>query len=111
MDEILLKLVEIAKETPVIKRIWVFGSRFKNTHNSNSDLDIAVEVEWVSGEQLGCCEDTFSLWCAASPKFEERMKAECPWTLDLQQYAGQKDTPKIHRYLEECSRLIYQKHN
>lgn len=32
MDDVLKKLTEIAVDTPVIKRMWVFGSRYKGIH-------------------------------------------------------------------------------
>ena len=102
-------LIKIAKATPEIKRIWIFGSRYKGTHHDGSDLDLAVEVEWVEGRMLGVCENSISLWSAALPKFKGEMQSNCPWLLDIQQYAGALDTPIIHSYIEEASRLIYQK--
>lgn len=103
------KLVEIAKVTPVIKRMWVFGSRHKGNHRACSDLDLAVEVEWVPNQKLGFCNDSFSLWFAASKHFEQNMRDVCAWVLDLQMYAGEKETPRIHDYLQESSKLIYKK--
>lgn len=109
MDEQLIQLVKIAENTPVIKRIWVFGSRYKGTNRDDSDLDIAVEVEWVKGQMLGVCKDPFSLWIVASRKFEEPMKSVIPWTLDLQLYVDEIDTPNVHRYLQDSSTLLYEK--
>ena len=109
MEDILDKIVAVATQTPVIKRIWVFGSRHKGTNGPGSDLDIAVEIEWLKGEKLGFCADSFSLWEAASHKFEDKFRQCSPWELDLQQYAGEESTPNIHRYLTSASRLIYEK--
>lgn len=109
MQNTIEQFIEIAKQEPVIKRMWIFGSRHKGTDHPHSDLDLAVEVEWVNGQMLGVCEDSMSLWIAALPKFEGRLRDACPWELDLQQYAGIKDTPGIHKYLLEASRRIYEK--
>jgi predicted nucleotidyltransferase len=49
MEEELQRLILIGKRTPVIKKMWVFGSRHKNSNRRDSDLDIAVEVEWIKG--------------------------------------------------------------
>lgn len=109
MDETIESLCEVAQSSRVIKRIWVFGSRYKGTNREDSDLDVAVEVEWVEGHKLGYCADAFSLWEAAVPCFEEQLRRCCPWTMDLQQYAGASDTPRMHRYLGDSSILIYEK--
>lgn len=109
MDEVIKSLREVAQSSPVIRRMWIFGSRYKGTNTDDSDLDIAVEVEWVEGYKLGYCADAFSLWAAAAPHFEEELRQCSPWTMDLQQYAGSAGTPRIHRYLREGSVLLYEK--
>jgi hypothetical protein len=89
--------------------MWVFGSRHKKTSGPNSDLDIDIEVEWVAGQMLGVCESAISLWSAASKNFKDEMTIGCPWFLDIQLYAGDEETPMIHKYLLESSSLIYEK--
>jgi hypothetical protein len=106
--DVLHQIVEIAKTVPMIKRIWFFGSRFKGTASCSSDLDLAIEVEWVSGKMLGTCEVAFSLWCAVTPYFEERMAEVCPWPLDLQNYVDEQVTPSVAEYIR-CSQLIYER--
>lgn len=103
------KFVEIAREEKVIRRMWIFGSRHKGEEKPTSDLDLAVEVEWVKGQGLGVCEDSISLWTATSPKFKCKLRDACPWKLHLHQYAGEHDSPLIHCYLCEASELIYDK--
>jgi len=105
------RLSELAESIPVTKRLWVFGSRCKNAHHPNSDLDIAVEVEWVQAQLLGACENHFALWCATLPKFEDAMTAGCPWPIDLQCYAPAVNTPCLHQYLQEASAMICKKLN
>ncbi|VAX08943.1 hypothetical protein MNBD_GAMMA26-2198 [hydrothermal vent metagenome] len=109
MDEVINDLISIAKRHPYINRMWLFGSRYKETHKTDSDLDLAVEVVFVKGCMLGCGEESLSLWCAASSRFKDELKNACPWELDLQGYAGEKDTPHIHKYLNDGSKLIYEK--
>jgi hypothetical protein len=109
LESELNRLQEIAASTPVIKRLWLFGSRYRMDHSPDSDLDIAVEVEWIAGQGLGACEDHFSLWCATEEKFRDAMTSGCPWVIDIQCYAGEEGTPNIHRYLQSGSKLIYEK--
>lgn len=109
MEEELDRLADIAKKNTIIKKMWVYGSRYKKTNRPDSDLDIAVEVEWVSGKMLGLCETTFSLWCAAEPNFKDEMASGCPWKLDLQLNAGEVETPNIHAYIKEASNQFYEK--
>lgn len=109
MKDIIWQLCEIAEKTPVIKRMWIFGSRIKGTETQNSDLDLAIEVEWIEGQMLGVCSDPYSLWMACLPQFENEMQAICPWKLDLQQYIDSNKTSVIHTYLEDASKQIYEK--
>lgn len=37
-------LITWASTKPKIKRLWVFGSRARGDHRSDSDLDIAIEL-------------------------------------------------------------------
>ncbi|WP_376748527.1 nucleotidyltransferase family protein [Stutzerimonas balearica] len=109
MENTISQLIKVAENEPTIKRMWIFGSRYKGTNHPESDLDLAVELEWVKGQQLGFCEDALSLWVAATPRFANKLKNCCYWKLDLQQYSGIRETPRIHSYLQEASLLIYEK--
>src|SRR3569623_35380 len=39
-----------AASIPVIKRVWIFGSRARGTARPSSDLDIAVEHDTLRGD-------------------------------------------------------------
>jgi hypothetical protein len=108
-QKIIQELIAIAKTVPMIKRMWLFGSRVKGTATDGSDLDLAVEIEWIPGLMLGACEDPFSLWCAVLPHFEKRMKDISPWPLDLQNLVDEKATPNVFAYIRENSQLVYEK--
>lgn len=109
MQNTIEKLKSIAKTDPVIKKIWIFGSRYKGNCRVDSDLDLAVEVEWIEGQKLGVCENSAALWFVALPRFEKQFREVCCWQLDIQQYAGEIDTPAIHSYLLDASEMIYEK--
>jgi predicted nucleotidyltransferase len=53
MEKELQRLISIAKNTPFIKKMCVYCSRYKKTNTPDSDLYIAVEIEWVKGHVLG----------------------------------------------------------
>ena len=38
-------LADWATQQPLLRRLWVYGSRVKGTHRPDSDLDIAFEIE------------------------------------------------------------------
>lgn len=66
-------------------------------------------MEWVKGQNLGFCDNSSALWSSVRPKFEDAMKAVCPYKLDLHQYAGPTESPNIHKYLQDASKKIYKK--
>lgn len=103
------KLVMVAKAVPMINRMWLFGSRLKGSATECSDLDLAVEVEWVPRMMFGVCDDSFSLWCAVLPYFEKQMKDVSPWPLDLQNLVDESVTPHVFAYVREDSQLVYEK--
>lgn len=108
-QKIIQELITVAKTVPMIKRMWIFGSRLTGTATDGSDLDLAVEIEWISGMSLGVCEDSFSLWCAVLPHFEKRMQNISPWPLDLQNLVDENETKNLFLYISESSKLIYEK--
>lgn len=67
-DEILLKLIELAKENTDIAVLWLYGSRAKGTAHKNSDYDLAVAfVSFIKNDPI-----------------ERRLRPEC-LALDWQQ--------------------------
>jgi len=106
MDEkIIEKIRDWAASEPAVVRVWIYGSRLKNTEKSNSDIDVAVEVKRI--KELGYCENELSVWMALSPGLEESLSQQLPYTLDLQWYGGEDETPNVHSYLEEYSQQVY----
>ena len=105
LHELIPVIQQWAGSQSYIKRVWVFGSRLKGTHKPDSDLDIAVEVQWVDG--IGERGNDFSVWFAAKELIGDSLHALVPMDVDLQWYGGRTATDKMHKYLNESSMVIY----
>ena len=95
-----------AAAKPEIRRVWLFGSRVRGTDKNgrpcriDSDLDIGIELmkmrRWFD---------------EAADKNAER------WTIELSPLLGHKldvhnvnsDTDYLHKYISECSKLVFER--
>lgn len=50
LDSIRTIVAQWAASEPLIRTAWVFGSRVSGTQRSDSDVDVAVEVDTLSGD-------------------------------------------------------------
>jgi len=92
-----------AKSEPLIMKAYIFGSRHKGNAREDSDIDVAVEID-VDGD-----ESALSLWMDESERLSENLQRVLPCKLDLQWYGGENETPNIHEYLIEASKLAYER--
>lgn len=52
MDKYIQQIDQLAKETPDIKIVWLYGSRARNTAHKNSDYDIAIAFNNFPKDQI-----------------------------------------------------------
>jgi predicted nucleotidyltransferase len=92
-----------ARQKPLIKRVFVFGSRVRGDHRPDSDIDIAVELD---PNHFQGVDESGGL---ATWMFEtEAWKDELHRLLQLERYhAGQ--TPTIASGLARSRVLVYEK--
>jgi len=78
-----VKVRQWAASNPAVRRVWLFGSRVRGTHSVESDLDIAVEVSALPGD-----EDAFTTWVAESGSWQRQLSTLLPWRAHLSRYEG-----------------------
>ena len=94
-----------AKATPLIKRVWVYGSRARGDHSPASDTDVAVELDAALYERN---DDSGGLatWMFESTPWKQQLQRSIPFKLQLERYAGEA-TPHVLAGIERSSLLIY----
>lgn len=94
-----------AAQKPLIKRIYLFGSRVRGTYHVTSDIDVAIELD-----QSECRDECqgMATWICETKGWKLELEAVVPHQVQLVRYAGQ-DTPVIEDALKESSLLVYEK--
>lgn len=105
-EGLLRDLRRVFGRVPWITRVSAFGSRAKGIARPDSDLDLAIEIEWQPG--MGVGGDVFSLWTAYEPELVDQLAGVSDIVLDLQLYVSDEETPNIHGALQH-SIVVYEK--
>lgn len=91
-----------ACEKPIIKRVYFFGSRVKQTQHDDSDLDVAIELDVLDGNAaLGHFQMEEESWRRDLVNF-------IPWAIDIQ-LLHSVTTPNVCKYLLDGYELVYMK--
>lgn len=101
-EEIKAALIKWAQTESIVTKVYIFGSRLKGTHRPDSDLDIAIELQKLPGD-----ETVTATWICEAGRLKNSIKSYLPYAIDLQGYNGE-ETPHLHTYLEEASLLVYE---
>lgn len=83
-----------------IKTVYFFGSRVRNEHRIDSDLDIAIELIYTEPDTA------LANWMFESEKFEQSISEMLPWTIDLELLCPL-CTPTIIAGINRSSILIF----
>lgn len=91
----------------LVGRLFIFGSRARGDHRSNSDIDIAIELDMSAARGM---DESGGLvtWMFETKGWKEELRALLPLDIDLEQFRGS-DTPTIKQALERSSILVYEK--
>ncbi len=94
-------LSQWAKTEPLVKTVYIFGSFAKGTADTNSDLDVAVELT-ISGD------DALATWISNRATWTRNLEGILGCTVDLQ-WCDPQETPRVFEYVQEASVLVYEK--
>jgi predicted nucleotidyltransferase len=96
-----------ARGEPLVKRVYLFGSRVRGDHGLNSDLDIAVELDPVvfqgTDESGG-----LATWMFETKGWKEELEKLIPLKIQLERYHPDQ-TPTVGKGLAQSSELVYEK--
>lgn len=101
-EEIKAALIKWAQTESIVTKVYIFGSRLKGTHRPDSDLDVAIELQKLPGD-----ETVTATWICEAGRLENSIRSYVPYAVDLQAY-NDKETPHLRAYLEEASLLVYE---
>jgi predicted nucleotidyltransferase len=94
-----------AAQKPLIRRVYLFGSRVRGTYNETSDLDVAIELD-----QSECRDECqgMATWICETQGWKPELDAVIPHEVQVVRYAGN-DTPVIEEALKVSRLLVYEK--
>ena len=99
------KIIKWVETEPLVKAAYVFGSRARDDFRSDSDLDIAVELNKPPGD-----EELLATWVCEGDDMQIRVNEAIPeYKVDLQWLDG-KNTPIIFSGVNESGYLVYKKY-
>ena len=87
---------------PVVRKVYLFGSRVRGTHRPDSALDVAVEIV-----TMPCDEDPLTTWTCEAGRLKASIAGIVPIFIDLNWYGGAEVTPCVHAGIEASSIVVY----
>ena len=91
-----------AEARPRVRRVWLFGSRVKDTQRSDVGVDVAVEIEPVADS-----EESLVVWLNNGERWRGELEQQLGLAVDLEWFDPDGSTPKVHGALREASVLVY----
>jgi len=95
-----------ASTQPLIRKAYLFGSRVRGTHRPNSDLDVAIEIFTMLGD-----ENPLTTWTCEAQRLKASISGVVPVIIDLNWYGGAVETPCVHAGLQEGSIVVFDADN
>jgi len=103
MNEQLLTMAPViakwAAATRNVRRVWLYGSRVRGTHQPDSDLDVCVEIDPLSTEQEK--EESQQ----QQKEWRSVLSTLCALNVHLEPYA----TEQQKGFIAKEGRLVYQR--
>jgi predicted nucleotidyltransferase len=91
-----------ASTTRMVDRVYFFGSRVRNEHREDSDLDIAIELIFEDPNIA------LANWMLEVGNWRLQLEPLLPWRLDLQSFHETR-TPTVRLGIEQSSLLVYER--
>ena len=96
-----------ARGKPLVKRVYMFGSRVRGDHRPASDIDIAVELDpdvFQGVDESG----GLATWMFETKGWKEELEKLVPLKVQLERYHPDQ-TPTVGKGLARSSQLVYEK--
>jgi predicted nucleotidyltransferase len=107
LAEMLALLTAWATEKPLVGRLWLFGSRVRGNHRSDSDVDVAIELDMSAAK--GVDESGgMATWAFDTKQWKPELEDLLSLIVDLQRYKVG-ETNIIQAGLDQSSILVYEK--
>ncbi len=92
-----------AASVDIVERVWLFGSRIRNLHTPEGDLDVAVEHGVKPGDS-----DHFTTGLCERERWADELNSKSRLTIDVWSYRGD-DTPTVKAGVDAGNLLIYER--
>lgn len=89
---------------PEVTRIIVYGSRARGDYRSDSDLDVAVELDKSRWD-----ESPFVIWMSSGKSWERELAPNIPWPLHLEWHDTDGETPTVAAGIERGHHVVYER--
>lgn len=96
-----------ARGKQLIKRVRLFGSRVRGDHTPTSDIDIAIELDPSAFSDSDESEG-IATWMFEAKAWRQELQALIPLKVQLERYHP-KQTPTVHKGIEQSSQVVYEK--
>jgi hypothetical protein len=91
-----------AEATPRVRRLWLIGKSANAAKRSDSEVELAVEVEPVADS-----EESILVWLDNGERWRRELKKRIGSTVDLEWFDPDGSTPEVNKALREASVLVY----
>jgi predicted nucleotidyltransferase len=96
-----------ASKYPLIYRVHLFGSRARGSQKVDSDIDIAIELEYNLLPDVDE-DEVLAIWTRYADDWEDELKTLLPFNLDLEYYSA-KSMLNMNMAIHRSSQLLYEK--
>ena len=103
ITEVTTVVSEWASQNPLVRKVSLYGSRVKGCYKSDSDLDIAVEIDKGLGD-----ENKLATWITDGDKWKAELQTLLPYRVHLEWY-DEEETERVRRAVESSGILVYSK--
>lgn len=93
-------IADWASKEPLVKKVYIFGSRATNDYKEDSDIDIAVEIHRLPGEG-----SLTAAWMDVAEGYREQLSKLLPCPLHLHSLDG--DSPIVLEGAYRNGILVY----
>lgn len=102
IDSMSRAVAKWAKSEALVRKAYLFGSRVKGAYHPNSDLDVAIELLALPGE-----EDPSITWQREGQRLKASIAGVVPVFIDLNWYGDADQTACIHAGLQAGHLVVY----